>query len=150
MYDVISLEMHPYINRVPLEVQERMEEARQYVNSEVARRYPQHFNLVHARHRGIFYHFYRNSSSTLPRPNHETVDLACRKLHDELEDLFEDQSIPSVDIRCQDGSLAARIQIVNRAIPLENNFQTAVRIYKNWLYYNERHPQFANVTIILE
>ena len=137
------------MHRLPLEVQERMEEARQYVNAEMDRHYPGYINLVHARHRGIFYHFYRAPNSQLPRPTHNTIDLACQRLHDELDDLLDGPNVPSMDFRCRDGSLAARIQVSNTRIQFED-FQTAIRIYKNWLYYNQRHPQYANVTVVLE
>ena len=137
------------LQRLPLEVQERMEEARQYVNVEMDRHFPRYINLVHARHRGIFYHFYRSLDVQLQRPSNDAIDLACQRLHDELDDLLLEPNVPSVDFRCRDGSLAARVQILDVQIPFED-FQTTVRIYKNWLYYNERHPQYANVTVVLE
>ena len=137
------------VRRLPLEVQERMEEARQYVNNEMDRHFNGYINLVHARHRGIFYHFYRSPVPALPRPDHNTVDLACRRLHDELDDLLTEPTVLSVDFRCRDGSMAARVQILDTRLQLEG-FQTVVRVYKNWLYYNERHPQYANVTVVLE
>ena len=75
--------------------------------------------------------------------------MSTRIVRDELFDIEHEGQDALVQFFIPNGELAARIQIFNRAIELEN-MPNVVRIYKQWLHFGHQHPQFANVLIVLE
>ena len=127
---------------------EQIQLSRDYIDNEIAQLYPAHINWFHMAHRGIFYHFYARNHNNLQPPVQIDADVSVRIVRDELFDIEMDGQDALAEFFGHNNEIAARIQVFNVDLELEN-MPAVVRIYKHWLYFGHRHPQFANVIIIL-
>ena len=123
-----------------------IENSREFIDTDIARRSPGHVNWFHINHQGIHYHFYNRNNDN--RPTRLQIDMAVREIRDVLFDIQHEGQDELREFTMPDGSLAARVQIFNIEIDLEG-MPPVSRIYKHWLHYGFDHPQFANVLIIL-
>ena len=123
-----------------------IENSREFIDHDIARRFPNHENWFHVNHRGLHYHFYYNQMDI--RPTQLQIDLAVREIRDELFDIENEGQDELREFRLPDGSLAARVQVFDIDIDLED-MPAVTRIYKHWLHYGFERPQFANVLVVL-
>ena len=124
-----------------------VENSREFIDHDILQRYPLHNNWFHMNFQGLHYHFYatRNAHAL---PSRLIMSLAVHQIRDELFAIENDHQDDLREYFMPDGSLAARTQIFNLELDLEEMPPTT-RIYKHWLYFGHEHPQFANVLIIL-
>ena len=122
-----------------------IENSREFIDNDIASRFPNHVNWFHVNHRGLHYHFYNNNGD-LPTPIQ--MDLAVRDVRDELFEIEHEGQTELREFPMPDGSLAARVQIFDINIILEG-MPPVSRIYKHWLHYGFEHAQFANVIVVL-
>ena len=127
----------------------RLQDARDYIDNQLARNFPNHRNWFHLIHRGISYHFYIANIENHPIPEQLDVDVSVRIVRDELFDIELDDQHPNVLFNIPNGETAARVQTFDVNFELEN-IPAVRRIYKHWLHFGHEHPQFANVIIVLE
>ena len=129
-----------------------IEQSREFIDRDITLNYPNHLNWVHLNHQGLHYHFYARNNFQLINnqlPQRVILDLAVRQVRDEIFLLQHDGQDELREFRMPDGSLAARVQIFDLNIDLEE-MPPIVRIYKHWLHFGFEQPQFANVLSILE
>ena len=126
----------------------QLQEARDYIDNQMARDFPNHRNWFHLIHRGISYHFYIDNVENQPDPAHLDVQVSVRIVRDELFDIELDDHHPNVRFNIPNGETAARVQTFDVQFELEN-IPAVQRIYKHWLHFGHEHPQFANVIIVL-
>ena len=137
-----------YRGNDPVRMDEQIQLSRNFIDNEIAQFYPAHNNWFHMAHRGIFYHFYARGPNLRP-PRNIDADVSVRIVRDELFNIELEGQDRLVQFLTPNNELAARIQVFNVDLELEN-MPAAVRIYKHWLHFGHQHPQFANVLIILE
>ena len=125
----------------------QIELSRNYIDGEIRRLYPHHSNWFHLVHRGNFYHFYIGHVENRQPPARDDIDISVRNVEDFLFETEGQDQLLTFHIR--DGQIAARIQIFNQNIELENMPQV-VRTYRHLLHYGWRLPQFANILVILD
>ena len=123
--------------------------SRDFIDNEITQLFPNHSNWFHVSHHGIFYHFYRAHAENLRPPEFIDIDVSVRIIRDELFEIEVLGQDNLVQFTIPNGEIAARVQVFNRIIELEN-IPSTVRIYKHWHHFGQRHPQFANVLIVLE
>ena len=126
----------------------QIELSRQYIENEIRRDFPNHNDWFHITHRGIQYNFYIANIENVPVPVHLDIDASVRILGDELLAIENEGQDALLQFFISDGDTAARIQIFNVEWELVSMPRTR-RIYKHWLFYGNRHPQFAVVYVIL-
>ena len=124
-----------------------IENSRNFIDNDIAHRYPGHHNWFHMNFQGLHYHFYALQNAHA-LPTRLTMNLAVHQIRDELFDIQHDRQDDLREYFMPDGSLAARTQIFNLELDLENMPPTT-RIYKHWLHFGFEHPQFANILIVL-
>ena len=127
---------------------EQINLSRTFIDGELERLYPNHINWFHIVYRGNFYHFYALRDHQANRPSRLTINLAANQVHTELSEIQYEGQDNLVQFFMPDGSLAARIQIFNVELDLEN-MPNVTRIYNHFLYYGFEQPQFCNVMVIL-
>ena len=138
---------HRYRGEHPIVMAEQIQLSRDFIDHEIAQFFPAHFNWFHMNHRGLFYHFYAHGNNLRP-PAQIDANVSVRIVRDELFDIEINGPDRLVQFTGHDNEIAARVQVFNVELELEN-MPAAVRIYKHLLYYGHEHPQFANVFIIL-
>ena len=131
----------------PVIMAEQIQLSRDFIDNEIAQFYPAHINWFHMAHQGIFYHFYAQGPNIRP-PRQIDADVSVRIVRDELFNIELEGQDRLVRFLTHNDELAARIQVFNVELELEN-MPAAVRIYKHWLYFGHNQPQFANVIVIL-
>ena len=136
-----------YQGNDPVHMAEQIQLSRDFIDNEIEQFYPAHINWFHMAHRGIFYHFYARGPNPRP-PRRLDADVSVRIVRDELFDIEVEGQDRLVQFWTPDNEIAARIQVFNVDLELEN-MPAVVRIYKHWLHFGHNHPQFANVLIIL-
>ena len=130
-------------------MENQLQEARNFIENQLAQGFPNHSNWFHLIHRGISYHFYIANAANQPIPEQLDIDVSVRIIRDELFEIELEDQHPNVRFNIPNGETAARVQIFDVNFELEN-IPAVHRIYKHWLHFGHEHPQFANVIIILE
>ena len=128
---------------------EQIELSRAYIDNELQRVFPHHTNWFHIVYRGDNYHFYAHQDHQQNRPSRLTINLAANQIHDEMFEVPHERNHNEVQYFMPDGSLAARVQIVQMNLDLEN-MPNVTKIYNHFLYFGYDQPQFNNKMIILE
>ena len=136
-----------YQGNDPVHMDEQIQLSRDFIDNEIAQFYPAHLNWFHMAHRGIFYHFYALGPNLRP-PRNIDADVSVRIVRDELWNIEVEGQDRLVQFFTPNNELAARIQVFNVDLELEN-MPAVTRIYKHWLHFGHNNPQFANVLIIL-
>ena len=137
-----------YDGRDQAVMQEQIQRSRDFIDTELERRFPNHINWFHVNFQGLHYHFYTNRNRA-ERPARLTIDFAVREVRDELFHLELDRQDQLQEYFMPDGTLAARIQVFNMRIELEDMPPVQV-IYRHLLHFGHRQPQFANIIVVLE
>ena len=127
----------------------QLQEARNYIENQLAQEFPNHSNWFHLILGGISYHFYIANAENQPIPAQLDIDVSVRIVRDEIFEIELDDQHPNVRFNIPNGDTAARVQTFNVNFDLEN-MPAVYRIYKHWLHFGYEHPQFANTIIILE
>ena len=137
-----------YQGRNPELMAALIEESRNFIDHDIIALYPNHHNWFHFNLGGIHYHFYADRGLDINNYTRLQLSLAVRSVRNELEHIELEGQDDLREYVMPNGSLAARIQIFNREIDLED-MPPAVRFYKHWLFFGHEHPQFANVLVII-
>ena len=138
----------PFNGRDRAIMEEQVNLSRVFIDNELVRLYPNHVNWFHMHYRGDYYHFYVHRNQQANRPPRLTMNLAVNAVHNELFEIQEEGQDVLMQYFMPDGSLAARIQMFQMNLDLEN-MPNVQRIYKHWLFYGFEHPQISNTMVIL-
>ena len=137
-----------YNGRDQAVMMDQINNSRVYIDNDLNRLYPGHINWFHIVYRGNNYHFYASRDHQENRPSRLTINLAANQVHNELFEIQHEGQDNHIQFFMPDGFLAARIQIFDLELDLEN-MPNVTRIYNHLLYYGYEQPQFCNVMVIL-